>query len=110
MDARMQEVYWSVFTVDAASSLVLPAGVEQVGPPETVDVTGLQLTVVAGTGFNAYPTLQLACEGVPMHAALLPSAVEIALLGEHQLTHGHGLPAASAQPVYLRNNVAIAKA
>ena len=36
-------------------------------------------------------------------------AREIALLGERALRQGKGVPASEAQPVYLRDNVAVAK-
>lgn len=109
MDARMGEVYWAVCECDPQSGLVVVAGVEQVGRPESVDPgTGI-LNALAGTGFGAHPQLSTAFGQVAVHGDLLPRAEEIALLGEAELVAGRGKPAAEAQPVYVRDQVAIAK-
>jgi tRNA threonylcarbamoyladenosine biosynthesis protein TsaB len=109
MDARMGEVYWAVFECDPRSGLVVAAGPEQVGRPETVNPGAAILNTLAGTGFGAHPPLAAAFGQLPVQGDLLPRAQEIALLGEAELVAGHGKPAAEAQPVYLRDQVAIAK-
>jgi tRNA threonylcarbamoyladenosine biosynthesis protein TsaB len=104
MDARMGEVYTGKFLCPA-SGLVEPDGAEAVQRPELVLAHGA--TVLAGTGFRAYPQL---ASGLSVRAHdLLPRAREIALLGEAAILAGLGRDAAEAQPVYLRDNVAIAK-
>jgi len=109
MDARMNEVYWGTYLCDAGTGLVMADGIERVGPVTSVEVSGAPLAVLAGTGFRAFP--ELAGRFAPLTAqdTVLPSAVEIALLGESELRAGKGLPASQAQPVYLRDQVAIAK-
>jgi tRNA threonylcarbamoyladenosine biosynthesis protein TsaB len=109
MDARMGEVYWATFECDARSGLVVATGPEQVGRPETVDPASNPLSRLAGTGFRAYPQLMAQYDNVTVHDDVLPRAVEIALLGEAELVAGRGRPAAEAQPVYVRDQVAIAK-
>lgn len=109
MDARMGEVYWAVFQCDARSGLVVPIGAEHVGRPETVAPGVDNLNTLAGTGFGAHPQLAAAFQQLPVHGNLLPRAEEIALLAEAELIAGAGKPAAEAQPVYLRDQVAIAK-
>lgn len=109
MDARMGEVYWAVFDCDSRSGLVVAVGAEQVGRPETVNPGPGTLNVLAGTGFGAHPQLAAAFSQLPVHGDLLPRAQEIALLGAAELAAGHGRPAAEAQPVYVRDQVAIAK-
>ncbi len=109
MDARMNEVYWGLFTCDRATGLVTAAGDEYVGPPVTVDAGSAAPTVAAGTGFGAYPELAARFGGSAVHANALPRATEIALLGEAALRAGQGRPAHEAQPVYLRDQVAVAK-
>jgi tRNA threonylcarbamoyladenosine biosynthesis protein TsaB len=109
MDARMGEVYWAVFECDPESGLVVAAGPEQVGRPETVDPGAGLLSTLAGTGFGAHPQLAATFSQLPVHGGLLPRAQEVALLGEAELVAGRGKPAAEAQPVYLRDQVAIAK-
>lgn len=107
MDARMNEVYWGLFDCDA-DGLVVPASIEQVSAPAGVDADGAVIAKLAGTGFRAYPELahRLATLS-PID--VLPRAAEIALLGAAALRNGEGRPAHEAQPVYLRDNVAVAK-
>lgn len=107
MDARMNEVYWATFQCDAKSGLVIASNTERVGRPETVE-TPVAINVLAGTGFRAYPQLATAFHDLVAHD-VLPRAAEIALLGEAELRAGRGRPAAEAQPVYLRDQVAVAK-
>jgi len=107
MDARMSEVYWGVFDC-GADGLVTAAGIEQVGAPSTVDVGPAELHRAAGTGFAAYPELNERFAALaPVN--LLPRASEIAVLGEAAFTRGEGQAARDAQPIYLRDNVAIAR-
>lgn len=107
MDARMSEVYWGVYACEA-DGLVMATGTERVSAPASVDVEPAAVTRLAGTGFRAYSELmQKFANLTPIDA--LPRAAEIALLGEAALLKGAGRPAHEAQPVYLRDNVAIAK-
>jgi tRNA threonylcarbamoyladenosine biosynthesis protein TsaB len=108
MDARMSEVYWGTFRCDVNHRLVVASSVEKVGRPETVE-TYDAINVIAGTGLRAYPQLAGAFHGVVVHDSTLPRAAEIALLGEPELRAGRGHAAAEAQPVYLRDQVAVAK-
>ena len=108
-DARMQEMYWTCAT-RGPSGLALPAGPEQVGPPDTVK---LQIELpspvhAAGRGFAVWPLLpqRLGVLLLPGHAELLPRAREIARLAAPQWLAGQGVEPDRAQPVYLRNDVA----
>jgi tRNA threonylcarbamoyladenosine biosynthesis protein TsaB len=108
-DARMQEVYWTCATRGPAG-LAVPAGAEQVGPPERVAVPAdLAAPVLgAGRGFTVWPQLALH-SGLPLaqiHADLLPRAREIARLAVAQWRAGGALGPEQAQPVYLRDDVA----
>lgn len=112
MDARMGEVYWGLFSRDAHSGLVTGISDEQVSPPDQVIAQLAEtqgITVIAGTGVLAYPPLAAAFSQAAQFPALLPRAREIAQLGLGEFELGHGLSAAEAQPVYLRNQVAVAK-
>lgn len=109
MDARMGEVYWARFTRDQAGSLVAPIGIERVDKPEAVVVIDAP-TVLAGTGFKAYPQLLSHGNDIVIHDTTLPHAREIALLAAAELRAGRGKPAAEAEPVYLRDQVAFVKA
>ncbi|HEY5808116.1 MAG TPA: tRNA (adenosine(37)-N6)-threonylcarbamoyltransferase complex dimerization subunit type 1 TsaB [Povalibacter sp.] len=108
MDARMNEVYWGIFVCDPVTGLVSVVSDERVDGPHVV-VVDPPPAVLAGTGFAAYPQLVQSFPNVTVHAGVLPSAVQIALLGEALLRAGEAVPAREAQPVYLRDNVAVAK-
>ena len=108
MDARMQEVYWGTFVRGSGNDYVSAVGPERVGAPDTVQTDWVP-GVVVGTGFGAYPTLTQRFAEIAAYPTLLPRAREIALLGEWEFAQGRGRPAAEAQPVYLRDNVAVAK-
>ena len=45
--------------------------------------------------------------GAVGHSDLMPHAVQIALLGQRMLARGEAVAARDAQPVYLRNQVAL---
>lgn len=108
MDARMNEVYWATFLCNERG-LVVASSVEQVAPPEAVEVSASDFDAAAGMGFAAYPQLRSRFSSLPLHDSALPRAAEIALLGEAELRAGYGRPAAQAQPIYLRDQVAVAK-
>jgi tRNA threonylcarbamoyladenosine biosynthesis protein TsaB len=111
MDARMGEVYWGVFHCNGMSGLVEAASEEAVAKPELVvaAMSSQPYDVTAGTGWQAYP--QLASLAVPRSfPSLLPRASDIAKLAEREFVSRRGLPAAAAQPVYLRNQVVSVKA
>lgn len=107
MDARMNEVYWGLF-VCGSDGFVLAAGDEQLSAPGSVDAGSEHVTTFAGTAFRAYPELSGRFpQANPLH--VLPRATEVAMLGARELAKGAGRPAHEAQPVYLRDNVAVAK-
>jgi tRNA threonylcarbamoyladenosine biosynthesis protein TsaB len=108
MDARMDQVYWSSFVREHGSELVAALVPERVDSPDAVAAGNY--TTLAGTGFKAYPQLsRFAGASVTVHDAILPRAREIALLAEAQFRAGQGRPAAEAQPVYVRDQVAHVK-
>ncbi len=110
MDARMEQVYWSSFVLEPGSALVTPLGAERVDAPDAV--ADGDYTVLVGTGFKAYSGLltRLALPGRAVHESTLPRASDIALLAEPEFLAGRGRPAAEAEPVYVRDQVAHVKA
>lgn len=104
MDARMEQVYWSSFVRE--HELVTPLTPERVDAPDAV-VDG-NYTVLAGTGFKAYPPLRarLATGDRIVHETALPKASDIALLAEVEFRAGRAKPATEAEPVYIRDQVA----
>jgi tRNA threonylcarbamoyladenosine biosynthesis protein TsaB len=106
-DARMGEVYWGVFRPEADGH-VTALGPERVTPPERVGEGDEVASHAAGNALSRYPALaeRLAARGLRLHAGLLPRADAIARLGARALASGQGLPAESAVPVYVRDDVA----
>ena len=106
LDARMGEVFHCLFGLDE-SGLLRAAGPESVSAPGLVQVEDAGLTLGLGNGFDRYP--ELAAMGRSLRrvdATLLPSAAALIPLAQQWLQHEQPLPAAEAQPVYVRNHVA----
>jgi tRNA threonylcarbamoyladenosine biosynthesis protein TsaB len=108
LDARMGEVYWAQyrFADNLWQVIVEPtlSAPEQVSPLPTQSGT-LQ---ACGNGLAAYAEAfapaSFAAGGLP---AVMPNASQIAQLGSVALAQGRGLSAVDAQPLYLRNKVAL---
>ncbi|HCY62786.1 MAG TPA: tRNA (adenosine(37)-N6)-threonylcarbamoyltransferase complex dimerization subunit type 1 TsaB [Oxalobacteraceae bacterium] len=107
LDARMGEVYWAQYRYDehgdagwrevVAPALSAPAAVMPQGP-----------VVACGNGLQAYAE---AFAGAPFAVgampAVMPHARHIAELARLAHARGEALPAQEAQPLYLRNKVAL---
>lgn len=103
LDARMDEVYWAQYRyadgwqVVTDPTLSAPTAVFAVG-----DV------VACGNGLGAFPAIF-----EPMFAAqrvfpdIAPHAVQIIRLAQEELASGRTVNARDAQPIYLRNKVAL---
>jgi tRNA threonylcarbamoyladenosine biosynthesis protein TsaB len=108
-DARMQEVYWACF--ERAADALTHCSEEAVSAPERVALPqeweqGQLAFVGAGSGFEAYVVLQqrFARQLQSVVPELRPHAREIAELAA-QSGLAAAVPAAQAQPVYLRDRV-----
>lgn len=110
IDARMGEVYAGCHRVDS-QGLVEPIGEESLSPPQSLVVPGHAAWRVVGTGWNAYRDLalpRLAGAAIVFEdGAALPRAAAIARLAARDHARGLGVDAALAQPVYLRDKVAL---
>ncbi|AXA91477.1 tRNA (adenosine(37)-N6)-threonylcarbamoyltransferase complex dimerization subunit type 1 TsaB [Massilia sp. YMA4] len=105
LDARMNEVYWAQYRIDGGVPVVTQAAA--LSAPQDVRPSGAP--AVCGNGIAAYAeAFGTACAGAD--TAIVPHAVQVARLGAIALTAGQGVPAAEAQPLYLRNKVAYTKA
>ncbi len=106
LDARMGEVYWAQYDFSKELALVIPpclSGPEGVLPQGKVTACGNGLLAhaaqFAGRAFvdDARPDL-------------MPHAAQIARLAQRALVSGLQVAARDAQPVYLRNQVALTTA
>jgi tRNA threonylcarbamoyladenosine biosynthesis protein TsaB len=110
IDARMGEVYAGCFIGDP-QGLVDPGTDEALSPPQSLRLPAHAAWRVVGSGWNTYrDALLLLLDGAAIEfedGNALPRAAAIARLGARDLARGLGVDAALAQPVYLRDKVAL---
>ena len=109
IDARMGEVYVATYVADA-DDLVTAISAEAVCTASSCTIPDAASYLAAGTGFGAYRDALLARFVRPPRVVLpelLPRASSIARLALRELARGGGVDAARAQPVYLRDKVAL---
>ena len=109
LDARMNEVYWAQYQYDAGAWVEVVAPV--LAAPEAVAPIARAGLAACGNGFAAYPEAFAGKEfAAGALSDILPHAREMAVLGAPAFAAGEALPAAQAQPLYLRNKVAYTSA
>ena len=106
IDARMAEVYWASFQVDAAVAECV--GVERIGRANTVEKPDAVHFAAVGNGFTAYadefaPLLAQADRLLP---DVLPSARDLLPQARRDYAEGRLLQPENALPVYLRDESA----
>jgi tRNA threonylcarbamoyladenosine biosynthesis protein TsaB len=111
LDARMNEVYWAQYRYDAASGDWQEVVAPVLSAPDAVAPVPADGLAACGNGFAVYPE---AFAGKAFAAGalddILPHARDMAVLAAPALAAGLGVPAAQAQPLYLRNKVAYTSA
>jgi tRNA threonylcarbamoyladenosine biosynthesis protein TsaB len=107
IDARMGEVYWAQYRFEAGAWQEIVAPVLS-----TADaVSPIGQAVVCGNGVSAYPAAFEGRDWVKMtDVEVMPHAADIAGLAIGRVQAGDVLPAEAAQPLYLRNKVALTTA
>ena len=110
LDARMHEVYWAGWRLDAGSTMRLLGGEAVCAPELAVAPDGDDWTGV-GSGWDSYLEVLLArCNPVPnIHAGTMIHAQDVASIAATLFVEGAAVPAEQALPVYLRDQVAWAK-
>lgn len=110
IDARMNEIYCATYFVEAGrvSQVVEPACLppQAARPPTLDDLWG------AGDGFAAYPQLiNASSHGLAgILPAVVPRASDVLRIAVPGFDGAQGLPAAAAQPRYVRDKVALTTA
>ena len=108
LDARMGEVYHAAYEkIDNQWQVVIAPGLYK---PEAVPFLPGTGWVGAGSGWGAYAPQLKAIYGEQLKAiedALLPTASAILRLALPIFFSGESLPASAAQPIYIRNRVAL---
>jgi len=107
LDARMREVYAGLYRRRDG------AWVCETGPvvcaPEAVPLPAHPGCLGAGPGFAAYPRLASLAAGslAGVDAGIRPHARAVAALAAPRFAAGEGLPPEEAEPLYIRNKVAL---
>jgi tRNA threonylcarbamoyladenosine biosynthesis protein TsaB len=105
LDARMGEVYWAQYRFDEQWHIVSEPCLSA---PE--QVIAQEASCAAGNGLAAYADRFTGLQPVHRWPELMPHASQIALLGREFAQQGQGVHAREAQPLYLRNKVALTTA
>ena len=105
LDARMGEVYWAQYRFDEQWRIVSEP---RLSAPE--QVIAEEASCAAGNGLAVYADRFTALQPVRRWPELMPHASQIALLGREFAQQGQGVHAREAQPLYLRNKVALTTA
>ena len=106
VDARMGEVYWALYTVQA-DGLPERLGDVYLSAPEAINSPTSPFALV-GNAITAYPEAMNDLKGraKKVDAEALPHARSIARLGQDALAKGLQVSAAELQPIYVRDKVA----
>jgi len=106
VDARMHEVYWAAFQIDAVGATRL--GPEQVGAPERVAAPEVSPWSALGDGFRAHAEAlqQVSAGAEQVLADLIPRARDLLPRARLEARAGRFLAAAAALPSYLRDGTA----
>jgi tRNA threonylcarbamoyladenosine biosynthesis protein TsaB len=107
LDARMNEVYAGLYQRQASQWSCLAGPV--VCPPEAAPMPAAQDFLGIGPGFAAYPRL-MALGGerlADIDIQFCPHARAIAQLAAPRFASGEGLPPEAAEPLYIRDKVAL---
>lgn len=109
LDARMNEVYGAAYAVAGE-------GVHELMPPQCAAPAVLPAPTFSsgravGDGFAVYGEVLLPrTPGIMQAPGLYPTAAAVARLAAPLLVRGEGVDAAAAQPVYVRDKVALTTA
>lgn len=105
LDARMGEVYWAHYRHDG------DCDDWQVVTGPTLsradEVLAVGRAAVCGNGLLAYPDAFAQLGDMPRFPQIIPHAASIARLAALSVARGELLPPRDAQPLYLRNKVAL---
>lgn len=107
IDARMQEVYYALFNVNA-HEIMQAADEEHVIKPSLMKIDVNENCFGVGSGWQPYADvlLERCGKNIPYAADALPQAEFVAQLGMYHFQQGLSVSAVEALPVYVRDKVA----
>ncbi len=110
MDAKMNEIYWAVYTRGEKGRLVTVFE-DQVSSMdamiEAVKAHGFESLYGVGDGFDLDPALKETLNLVEISSRKHPRAGEVALLAINDIEQNLGLYADQVSPIYLRHDIAL---
>ncbi len=109
LDARMQELYWSMY-VTGQDGLVRLTGEETVCKPAQVPLPDGTGWTGIGSAWQVYDNAlqaRLAGRLAGRHNDYFPRARDVAILGEHSYLQGRAVSVEHAVPVYIRDTVVV---
>lgn len=107
LDARMQEVFTAIYE-RGENGLVSLISDEKVCSASDLLMPQASRVCAAGNGFSVYPELvRMGAEMAVCQTQCWPHASAVCRLAEVWLETRQAMPAALAQPVYIRDNVAV---
>lgn len=106
IDARMQEAYWALYSIDGGvlTELAAPALASADELPDIAD--RCEPDLVAGNALRSFPAWAARLRRAQA-AEVSASARSIARLATDRFAQGGAMPAALAAPVYVRDRVAL---
>lgn len=114
LDARMGEVYWGQYRwqeVEDAAGWVTVTAARLDAPGRVSALASAGPPTACGNGFSAYKAQLAGCDPTDSaRADVMPHSIQVACLAQRLFAQGGGVAARDAQPVYLRNDVALTTA
>ena len=107
-DARMDEIYWARYEIQANQLLAKRIGDIHLSKPEAIDLTNIQY--LAGSAVQVFGDRLFTKNSLP--SAALDSVISISALGildvaREMYQAGRHIPVAQLEPLYVRNKVAL---
>jgi tRNA threonylcarbamoyladenosine biosynthesis protein TsaB len=102
LDARMGEVYWAQYRIDGQWRVVSEPALAK-----AADVPAIGEAAVCGNGLLAYPDAFTQLRNAARFPSIVPHATAVAQLAAVAIARGELIEARDAQPLYLRNKVAL---
>lgn len=104
LDARMDEIYWAVYQSELGD---LKADTQEcLSAPENIDISEPEMLVAIGSGHSYIDRIPNGSRIKQWYPDIVPSSKAVVELAYPKFVQGDGAPAASALPVYLREQVA----
>jgi tRNA threonylcarbamoyladenosine biosynthesis protein TsaB len=102
LDARMGEVYWAHYVFDGDWRIIAAPALSK-----AAEVIAAGKVAVCGNGLLAYPNAFEQINAAPRFPDVVPHASSIARLAVRAVERGELIAPRDAQPLYLRNKVAL---